>query len=109
MTVSRKGKRPIVVDGEEFLWRYWNIGAHVIDLEGTLNVKAAKGRVWVRGPRFRSVAGCGGPHRCFRCPDFFWIKVGPKEVAELIRWATKRGRDPEEVSAATGRPKVKRA
>lgn len=101
MAVSRKGKRTITIDGEEFLWRYWNGGAHVVDLKGTLNLKSAAGVVWVRGPRFRAVEGCGGLHRCFRCPDFFWIVSNPKQVAELIRWALARGPDPEEIDRTT--------
>jgi hypothetical protein len=97
MAISRKGKRCIVVDGEEFLWRYWNGGAHVVDLNGKLNVACTKRIVCVRGPRFRRVEGCGGPHRFFMCPDFFRIACNQKQVAELIRWAISRGRDPEEV------------
>jgi hypothetical protein len=100
MAVSRKGKRSIVVDGEELLWRFWNGGAHVIDLRGQLNVKSARGLVWVRGPRFRSVEGCGGLHRCFRCPDFFFVASGPAAVAKLVRWAVRPGRDPEEFGRA---------
>jgi hypothetical protein len=97
VAVSRKGKRSIVVNGEEFLWRYWNGGAHVVDLKGQLNLKCRNGVVFVRGPRFRSVEGCGGLHRCFSCPDFFRIVCNPKQVAELIRWAISSGPDPVEV------------
>ncbi len=100
MAISRTGRRSIVVDGEEFLWRYWKGGAHVVDLQAGLNIQCSGDRVWVRGPRFRSVAGCGGPHRCFRCPDFFWISTNPRQVAELIRWALSHGPDPGELKDA---------
>ena len=97
MAISRKGKRRIVVDGEEFLWRYWNGGAHVLDLKGRLNVYCIGDVALVKGPRFRAVRDCGGLQRCFRCPDFFWIACTPKTVAQCIRWAVKRGPDPEAV------------
>ncbi|MCO4763801.1 MAG: hypothetical protein KC502_19970 [Myxococcales bacterium] len=98
MAISRKGKRAIVVDGEEFLWRYWKGGTHVVDLDGQLNLLCKADRVWVRAPRFRSVVGCGGRHRCFECPDFFWISTNPRQVAEFIRWAVAAGPDPRELS-----------
>ena len=100
MAISRTGKRRIVVDGEEFLWRHWYGGAHVVDLHGTLNVYCIDRLALVKGPRFRAVTGCGGRHRCFACPDFFFIACGPKQVAECIRWAVKPGKDPVEVDRA---------
>ena len=97
MAISRKGKRAITVNGEEFLWRYHRGGAQVTDLDGRLNVVGLDGFALVKGPRFRSVAGCGGLHRLFRAPDFFWIACYPSMVAEFIDWATSPGPDPEEL------------
>lgn len=97
MAISRKARRRITVDGEKFLWNYANGGAHVIDLTAQLNVVSYAGLVLVKGPRFRSVSGCGSLHRLFRAPDFFWIACYPDAVAEFIRWAVAEGRDPIEV------------
>lgn len=97
MAISTKGKRPITVDGEQFLWRHWAGGAHVVDRQGKLNVYFRGGLVLVKGPRFRAVEGCGGLHRVFRCPDFFSVACNPRQVARCIRWSTRRTRDPEEV------------
>jgi hypothetical protein len=101
VALSRKGKRSIWVDGEEFLWRSNTGGVHVSDLVGELNVISHAGLVLVKGRRFRSVAGCGGLHRLFKSPDFFWIAIYPSTVREFIRWAVcvavVPGRDPQEV------------
>lgn len=107
MAVNWKGKRLIVVKGERFLWEGWGDGAHVIDLKGRLNVVCRSGRVWVKGPRFRAVKGCGGLHRCFKAPDFFFFAANPAQVADLIGWATHPGRDPEELNVQQVRFKTK--
>jgi hypothetical protein len=115
IAVSRKGKRSITVDGREYLW--WvqedyeppfvpSIGKslRVIDTSGELSVEYHLGQpsdvchVVVTGRRFRSLGGCGGPHRRFRCPTFTeGPAVTPAHVASLIRWAEERGDAPLEV------------
>ena len=98
MAITRKGKRPITVNGEEFLWKSNGQSVQVCDLKSELNVITDDGLVLVKGRRFRSVSGCGGLHRLFRAPDFFWIGIYyPSRVAEFIRWATEQGPDPEEI------------
>lgn len=106
MAISTKGKRRLVVDGETFLWRHWNGGAQILDLAGQLNVYCASGVALVKGPRFRAVKGCGGLHRFFRCPQFFWVVSNPRQVAKCIRWAVKRGPDPEEIDRTEFRMKT---
>lgn len=115
MAVSRKRKRPISVDGREYLW--WIVvdyeppfvpsagtSLKVVDLPGELFVEYHLGQppevchVVVQGRRFRSVSGCGGPHRRFRCPVFAaGPAVSPADVAALIRWCEKAG-EPVEVN-----------
>jgi len=97
MAISKKGKRRIVVDGEQFFWRYCDGAIHVIDHDGRLNAVSGSGLVLVKGARFRSVAGCGGLHRLFRAPDFFGVAHYPSMVEDFIRWATADGSDPEEL------------
>jgi hypothetical protein len=116
VTISRKRKRSIVVDGEEYLW--WVVEddtppfvpsrsttLKVVSVDGELMVDYPLGQeedlcfVVVLGKRFRAVSGCGGPWRRFRCPLFCpELAVTPACVAELVRWATSRGPDPVEVN-----------
>lgn len=103
MAASRKRKRRITVDEREYLW--WVVEDHeppvpstghslkLVDVTGQLFIEYHLGQpadvclVVVHGPRFRSVAGCGGPQRRFRCPPFAPDGVvTPAEVAALIRW-----------------------
>lgn len=115
MAIARKGKRSIVVDGEEFLW--WvardgespdrlgkTLALHVVDTAGELCVKYTlwqpydQRHVVVIGRRFRNEPGCGGAHRRFRCPEFGDSNiVYPSAVAELIRWCIADRRTPPEL------------
>lgn len=118
MAISRKGKRAIVVDGAEYFW--WvrsskgSLTLHLVDSTGQLCLQytskdyTSGGDAWchvaVIGPKFRSVSGCGGPHRRFRCPEFAdSAAIYPKDVAELIRWSISERDDPVEVDE-TGSP-----
>jgi len=112
MTVSRKGKRPIVVDGQTYLWwvddkgrdGYWGgMALKIVDEFGEFGVKHPIGlppdrcHLTVMGRRFR-VSGCGGSHRRFRCPVVIQNGVvTPRGVAELIKWSTEAGQDLTEV------------
>jgi len=115
MAVSQKRKRPIAVDGREYLW--WVVPDYdppyvpstgtslkVVDTAGEMFVEYHLGQpadvchVVVQGKRFRSVPGCGGPHRRFRCPVFApGPAVTPADVAALIRWSESAG-EPTEVN-----------
>lgn len=115
MTVSRKRKRLIKVDGRDYLW--WVVSdsdppyvpsagtsLKVVDAAGEMYVEYHLGQppevchVVVQGKRFRSVRGCGGPHRRFRSPMFaVGPAVTPSDVAELIRWCESAG-EPTEVN-----------
>ena len=115
MSVSRKGKRPISVDGRRYLWwvsQDWEppyvpsngTSLTIVDASGEFGVEYHVGQppdvrhLVVKGRRFR-VSGCGGPHRRFRCPIAVdGPAITPATVAEVIRWATTRGEDPVEVN-----------
>jgi len=104
MAVSRKRRRPIAIDGREYMW--WvtqddeppyvpsvGISLKVVDKSGDMYVEYHVGQpadvshVVVKGKRFRAVTGCGGPHRRFRCPVFAAGPiVAPAQVAAFIRW-----------------------
>jgi|GEM_PF-5502620 len=115
MAVSRKGKRPIVVDGRTYLWWVFPDGAvyvptngitqslMIVDDCGEFGVQYYLGQLpdlchlTVMGRRFR-VSGCGGSHRRFRCPVVVNGPVAtPRTVAELIKWSTDAGDNPVEV------------
>ena len=115
MTISRKRKRSIVVDGREYLW--WvlidddlpfvpSIGKSLklVDVSGEMFLAYPLGQVpeichvVVIGKRFRTVVACGGSHRRFRCPVFAeGPVVTPADVAAIIRWAEASG-EPMEVN-----------
>jgi hypothetical protein len=115
MAVSTKRKRPIVVDGREYLW--WVVPDYeppfvpsagtslkVVDTVGNMCVEYHLGQpgdvchVVVQGKRFGSLTGCGGPHRRFRCPVFAsGPAVTPADVAALIRWC-EAASEPTEVN-----------
>jgi hypothetical protein len=115
MSVSRKGKRPISVDGRQYLWwvsQDWEppyvpsagTSLTIVDTSGEFGVEYHLGQpsdvrhLVVTGSRFR-VSGCGGRHRRFLCPIVVdGPAVTPSTVAELIRWAMDRGEDPVEVN-----------
>lgn len=104
MAVSRKGKRPITVDGRRYLWWVQEDGdlpfvpsdgrsLCVADTEGDMFVQYHLGQpsdvrhIVVIGRRFPSVDGCGGTYRRFLCPSFDdGPAVTPAHVAAFIRW-----------------------
>jgi hypothetical protein len=112
MTVSRKWKRPITVDGREYLW--WVRGdsdppfvpsngksLRIVDASGTLAVEYHLGQpaemchMVVTGKRFRALPECDGVHRRFRCPSFAADPaVTPTDVAAIIRWCEEAGESP---------------
>lgn len=116
MAVSRKGKRPITVDGRRYLWwvqedrdpPFVPSAGHslcVVDTEGDLFVQYHLGQpsdvrhVVVIGRRFPSVDGCGGTHRRFQCPSFDdGPAVTPAHVAAFIRWSETCDNAPMEVN-----------
>jgi hypothetical protein len=116
MTVSRKWKRPLALDGREYLW--WvrddddppfvptnGKSLRVVDATGDLAIEYHLGQqpdlrhVVVTGRRFRGLPNCGGVHRRFRCRSFATNPaVTPADVAALIRWSEEAGEAPIEVN-----------
>jgi hypothetical protein len=114
VTISRKRKSPIVVDGREYLW--WVLtddeppfvssagkSLKLVEASGEMFLAYPLGHprevchVVVIGKRFQSVVACGGPHRRFRCPVFAeGPTVTPTDVAAIICWAETSG-EPMEV------------
>jgi hypothetical protein len=103
MSISRKGKRPIKVDGRQFVW--W-----VSDDEEfhapTLHLASDCGAVFIKAPiqptgpsyivtlgaEFRGARMMQGTHRRFlRVAAVADGAVTPGYVAALIRWATEAG------------------
>lgn len=114
MTISRKGKRRLEVDGRTYYWwAEWSttpdaerdVFLFVVDEDGDLALKYPTaneryGYVLVIGHRFRDVPGCGGAPRRFMCPPFGdSCTVYPGAAAELIRWAESSRMDSVEVDA----------
>lgn len=113
MTISRKRKRSIAVDGVEYLWWVGEGNVYttppsskalvVVMVDGEFHVRYALDQpaqvrhIEVLGRQFRAVAGCGVRHRRFLCPLFGQETVLPSDVAALIRWATEAGSDPIEL------------
>jgi hypothetical protein len=116
MTVSRKWKRPITVDGREYLW--WvrddsdppfvpsnGRSLRIVDVSEDLALEYHLGQpadvchVIVTGKRFRALPDCGHVHRRFRCPLFATnLAVTPAVVAAIIRWSEEAGEVPVEVN-----------
>src|SRR5262245_1018300 len=116
MTVSRKLKRLITVDGQEYLW--WvrddsdppfvpsnGKSLRIVDVSGDLAVEYHLGQpadvchIVVTGRRFRGLPDCGGVHRRFRSPLFATNPaVTPADVAAVIRWSEEPGEAPVEVN-----------
>jgi hypothetical protein len=112
MTISRKGRRRIVVNDREFLWYV----AEDVDYAfgPTLTVVSSDRRFFVRyallqpdellhvvviGPEFRN-PGCGGCWRRFRSPRFGTIEtVASGDVRALIEWALDSEQLPVEVDS----------
>jgi len=126
MTVSRKRKRRIDVDGRVFLWSIKEIkhdlhdlvastgySLNVVSEDGTFCVEYPLGQtedrrhVVVKGSGFRDAQRVGGPWRRFLCPPFgSQLTISPRDVAQLIRWATSDA-DPQPVEVDyMGRPVV---
>ena len=116
MTISRKGRRRIIVNARQYLWY---VAPDEDDcFEPMLTVVSTDRRVFLRyhitqsddvrfvmvlGPEF-CVPGCGGPWRRFRCPEFGSPdSITPKDVRALIEWALRPGESPAEVDW-TGQP-----
>ena len=103
MTVSRKHKRRIVVDGASYLWwvrddetpRFVPAGDRVLHLcseSGELAIALPLGQpdatrhIEVVGRCFKGRDTRGSWHR-YRCPDFCNApSVTPGDVADLVRW-----------------------
>jgi hypothetical protein len=116
MTVSRKWKRPITVDGREYLW--WvrddddppfvpsnGKSLRIVDTSGDLALEYYLGQpsdlchVVVTGRRFRGLPDCGGVHRRFKCPLFATNPaITPADIAAVIRWSEEAGAVPVEVN-----------
>lgn len=113
MAISARGRRPIEVDGAQYLW--W-VTDTLDDFLGmpALTIASDDRKLLVRhglsqcddtryvvviGPSFRGIPGLGGPWRRFRCPQFGSSdRVTPKDVASLIRWCREPGNSPVEVN-----------
>jgi hypothetical protein len=116
MTISRKGRRRIVIDDREFLWYV----AEDVDNGGvpTLTIVSTDRRVFLRyallqsdelrhvvvvGPVFRGVE-TEGTWRRFRSPQFGTMEtIAPSDVRALVEWALAPDPWPQEVDW-TGRP-----
>lgn len=108
MGISTKHRRKITVDGEEYLWwvapddEDWLVPGtpavtvaksdHSLLVRYHLGQPEERRHVTVLGPRFRGLAGCGGPWRRFQCPSFEdGGAVRPLQVAALVRWVVEVG------------------
>lgn len=109
MTICRKKRRRIVVNGREYLW-YVAPDPDEFDVP-TLTVVSSDRRLFLRysllqaeerhvvviGPEFRGVE-VGGTWRRFRCPAFGTLEtIAPGDVRQVIEWAIMREQLPVEV------------
>lgn len=99
MTVSRKGKRPIKVMGQNFLWFVAEddeffappgpgLALRVVSPDGRFHVLYHLGQTDPERAHLSLTANVGGRNLCgnFRCPPFEMDSVTPRAVQILIEW-----------------------
>jgi hypothetical protein len=113
MTISRKNKRRLRVDGESHLWWFtFDDPPHTGSLPLSVRMTSESGDFCVRyflsqpdalrrleviGRRFRAIAGCGKAHRRCLCPSINEESVAPSGLSALIAWARESSAQADEI------------
>jgi hypothetical protein len=92
MSISRRGKRRIVIAGREFLWwireNDWGDALRVMLPDGSFHVELQRGQIDPDHSHVTIHATTGGliPSGRFRCPVFETVAVTPRTVRALLEW-----------------------